>query len=136
MGWHRDILLGKLIHLFAYNAGKISNVSYHIWPIDYLPFLSSCSRIGFHLCVHGRLLKVFYVNYEFTSHNHRFAKLSIVELLFIQVLRQLKLKLMVFKFSVYISSNFISVTRGVLPRNIFFLQFSVSMLWPHWTGLY
>ena len=51
------------------------------------------------------------------------AKLSIVELLFIQVLRQLKLKLMVFKFSVYISSNFISITRGVLPRNIFSYNF-------------
>ena len=55
-----DILLGKLIHLLAYSAGKISNISDHIWPIDYFPFLSSCSRIGFHLWVHGRLINSFF----------------------------------------------------------------------------
>ena len=50
-------------------------MSYHISPIDYLPFLSSCSHIGFHLSVHGRLINSFFlVYYEFDAHNHRFAK--------------------------------------------------------------
>ena len=120
-GLHRDILLGKLIHLFAYTAGKISNISYHISPIDYLPFLSSCSRIGYYLWVYGRLINSFFlVNYEFTSHNHRFAvdcQASHTRTLVHSSLAATQTKV----------DSFLLLTIFLL-RNNFFLQFSVSML--------